>query len=402
MQVAEILSDITSLRVCDHTDALTLVTVNERLPARAPSQETQSQTQSQSQAQSHRDSNEDLRRAKELVDLHHELKTRHANGTVDEELARARESVRKVLKELTKMASVDVKMLRQTKFPPEFSRKVDMTKVNIEVMKKWIAGKISEILGNEDDVVIELCFNLLEGSRYPDVKSLQIQLTGFLDKDTGKFCKELWSLCLSAQENPQGVPKELLEAKKLELIQEKIEAEKAAEESQRQKEQERTRERELQDLRQRERFDRGRGRGRGGGRGGRDFDRRPFRDNRSPPRRRSPGRFREPPPRREFDSYVPSGPRRGHHDRKRRRSLQRYTPAARRRRNSSSVSVPTEKRQRLTDEDEGPPPPPPADRSSSANKEMKDADEPKGTRISSTELREKLLRERIRAMRRRE
>lgn len=31
---------------------------------------------------------------------------------------------------------------------------------------RWIAGKISEILGNEDDVVIELCFNLLEGSRY--------------------------------------------------------------------------------------------------------------------------------------------------------------------------------------------------------------------------------------------
>ena len=29
-------------------------------------------------------------------------------------------------------------------------------------------------------------------------------------------------LCLSAQGNPQGVPKELLEAKKLELIQEKV------------------------------------------------------------------------------------------------------------------------------------------------------------------------------------
>ena len=32
--------------------------------------------------------------------------------------------------------------------------------------RRWIAGKISEILGNEDDVVIELCFNLLEGSRF--------------------------------------------------------------------------------------------------------------------------------------------------------------------------------------------------------------------------------------------
>ena len=54
------------------------------------------------------------------------------------------------------------------------------------------------------------------------MKLLQIQLTGFLDKDTAKFCKELWLLCLSAQSNPQGVPKELLEAKKLELIQEKV------------------------------------------------------------------------------------------------------------------------------------------------------------------------------------
>lgn len=31
---------------------------------------------------------------------------------------------------------------------------------------RWIAGKISDILGNEDDVVIELCFNLIEGSRF--------------------------------------------------------------------------------------------------------------------------------------------------------------------------------------------------------------------------------------------
>ncbi|KAJ0121106.1 hypothetical protein J7T55_008268 [Diaporthe amygdali] len=85
---------------------------------------------------------------------------------------------------------VDAKLLKSTKFPPEFSQKVDMTKVNLQVMKKWIAGKISEILGSEDDVVIELCFNLIEGSRYPDIKSLQIQLTGFLDKDTAPFCKE--------------------------------------------------------------------------------------------------------------------------------------------------------------------------------------------------------------------
>ncbi|KAJ5639267.1 PWI domain mRNA processing protein [Penicillium longicatenatum] len=235
-------------------------------------------------------------------------------------------------------APVDQKLLRKTKFPPEFSRKVDMQKVNIEVMKKsvrpspdldredhmlitilnyrWIAGRISEILGNEDDVVIELCFGLIEGTRYPDIKAIQIQLTGFLDKDTPKFCKDLWLLCLSGQENPQGVPKELLEAKKLELIQEKAEAERAAESARRQREQDIARERELGDIRNRERGARGdRERGQrapGRNRGFNDNYRR--RSRSPPPRNRSRDRYREPP-RRNFDSYVPSSSNQGRRSR---------------------------------------------------------------------------------------
>ncbi|KAJ8180548.1 hypothetical protein LV164_002722 [Aspergillus fumigatus] len=411
-------------------------------------------------------------------------------------------------------SSVDAKLLKQTKFPPEFNRKVDMKKVNIEVMKKWIAGKISEILGNEDDVVIELCFNLLEGSRFPDIKSLQIQLTGFLDKDTPKFCKDLWSLCLSAQENPQGVPKELLEAKKLELIQEKIAAEKAAEEARRKREQELARERELEEIRRRERFDRNRGR-RGGGpasdfairpqdenliltfplvragavglqdrpvplppalvpfphldrhpvdaylaetdtnvaapsrrpdeknsrrRGSspdtsrtdkneptadsakarksrddrrlsrsrdRDDERRRRRSTRSVSRSRSRSRGRSRTgsvsPRRASRSRSRSYGR----ERKRRRSIERYAPAARRRRNTSSVSTHTEKRQRMADpaEESAKRSSPPPEQPSSTDHDTKDTEEgihskPNRPRISSTELREKLLRERLVAMRR--
>lgn len=36
--------------------------------------------------------------------------------------------------------SVDAKLLRTTKFPPEFNQKVDMKKVNLEVMKKYVSG----------------------------------------------------------------------------------------------------------------------------------------------------------------------------------------------------------------------------------------------------------------------
>ncbi|KAG7101656.1 PWI domain-containing protein like [Verticillium longisporum] len=154
---------------------------------------------------------------------------------------------------------VDARLLKSTKFPPEFNQKVDMQKVNLQVIKKWIASKISEILGGEDDVVIELCFGLIEGSRFPDIKGLQIQMTGFLDKETAPFCKELWKLFLSAQASPQGVPKELLEAKKLELIQEKIEADRVAEESRRRREDADRRQSQGGDPRERRDWGRGRG-----------------------------------------------------------------------------------------------------------------------------------------------
>ncbi|KAK7987854.1 YdiU domain-containing protein [Apiospora arundinis] len=225
-------------------------------------------------------------------------------------------------------SSVDMKLLRATKFPPEFNQKVDMQKVNLQVMKKWIASRISEILGSEDDVVTELCFNLVEGSRYPDIKSMQIQLTGFLDKDTAPFCKELWKLFLSAQGSPQGVPKELLEAKKAELIQEKIQAEKAAEEARVRRENQERRDRELSDIRERERRDRGFRGGRGGdnwrGGGNRRGGDRAFED-----RNRGFGRGRDrsvTPPRRgsyrgDRDRYVPQDRRGGRRGRSPTRSV---------------------------------------------------------------------------------
>jgi len=53
----------------------------------------------------------------------------------------------------------------------------------------------------------------------PEIKQIQHGLTGFLDKDAPAFCKEMWNLLLSAQESSNGIPKELLEAKKAEIQQ---------------------------------------------------------------------------------------------------------------------------------------------------------------------------------------
>lgn len=113
---------------------------------------------------------------------------------------------------------------------------VDTRKVEMAVMKPWIAKKVSDLLGFEDDIVIEYVNGLLEDPENPvsavltrvlrwtdctskviDAKKMQILLTGFLEAKTPEFMRALWSLLLSAQASPLKVPAELLEQKKQEM-----------------------------------------------------------------------------------------------------------------------------------------------------------------------------------------
>jgi serine/arginine repetitive matrix protein 1 len=55
-------------------------------------------------------------------------------------------------------------------------------------------------------------------------KEIQITLTGFMEKNTGKFMKELWTLLLSAQNNPSGVPQQFLDARAAETKKKQEEA----------------------------------------------------------------------------------------------------------------------------------------------------------------------------------
>ena len=40
---------------------------------------------------------------------------------------------------------------------------VDMTKVNMDVMRPWIAMRVTQLLGFEDEVLINFIYELLEG-----------------------------------------------------------------------------------------------------------------------------------------------------------------------------------------------------------------------------------------------
>lgn len=144
------------------------------------------------------------------------------------------------------------------------SVKVDMSKVNLDTIKPWITQRVTQLLGVEDDVVVEFIFNMLEKKQvrghslastpplsllsllslllsppllfalhffflnpsmhqFPDPRELQMNLTGFLHgKNARIFMQELWELLTSAQESIGGIPTKFLEQKKEEIRQKKV------------------------------------------------------------------------------------------------------------------------------------------------------------------------------------
>ena len=98
-----------------------------------------------------------------------------------------------------------------------------MSKVNLDTIKPWITTRVNQLLGIDDDVVVEFVFGLLENAQFPDPKDMQMNLTGFLNgKNARIFMQELWDLLSSAQENIGGIPTIFLEQKKEEIRQKKV------------------------------------------------------------------------------------------------------------------------------------------------------------------------------------
>jgi serine/arginine repetitive matrix protein 1 len=82
----------------------------------------------------------------------------------------------------------ELKLLKTMKFPPEFDKKVlslvvskpplfdqrrdsfnkiDMRKVNLTVIRPWVAKKVVELVGFEDELVVEYTMGLLEDQQQP-------------------------------------------------------------------------------------------------------------------------------------------------------------------------------------------------------------------------------------------
>ncbi|ODV81668.1 PWI domain-containing protein, partial [Suhomyces tanzawaensis NRRL Y-17324] len=103
------------------------------------------------------------------------------------------------------------------KYPKCFKTAVDISKVNLPVVKEWITDKINEQLP-DDDIVIDYLYELLQANGdQPDIRGIQVQLNDFLGQDEARqFCEKLWKLMISAQDDPDGIPAEILEKRKKE------------------------------------------------------------------------------------------------------------------------------------------------------------------------------------------
>jgi serine/arginine repetitive matrix protein 1 len=159
-------------------------------------------------------------------------------GTTSEQDPRWGNSEKKLLEKMTKSGT----------FSPAYEIKVDVGKVELTLINKWISERLIDLLGFEDDIVINLVINMLTEavrataiyiagvcyfmSPLPslmcltsrrhcpqklDAKKVHMALVGFLEKKTKIFVEELWTLLADAQSNPMGIPSAFLEKKKSEM-----------------------------------------------------------------------------------------------------------------------------------------------------------------------------------------
>lgn len=100
------------------------------------------------------------------------------------------------------------KMSKAGKFSPVLDTKVDLKKVNFDIIGKWITESITKETGFEDDILVNMVLNTLQSTEV-DPKRMQITITPFLNEKAPNFVEALWKLLIDANSQPNGVPSTL-------------------------------------------------------------------------------------------------------------------------------------------------------------------------------------------------
>lgn len=116
------------------------------------------------------------------------------------------------MSDTSQLETIDNKQAGQNKL---YETPVDLKLVNFKVIKNWISETINKIIP-DDDIIVDYIEELLYDGDYPSIKDIEIQLNSFLGDESKKFCKQLWKLLISAQNDKDGIPKQLIEKKRKE------------------------------------------------------------------------------------------------------------------------------------------------------------------------------------------
>jgi hypothetical protein len=99
MKLAEVLSDLNTLRVCDHAAALALVSARPTPPSLLGTTSSTQNVVTGTQSQQQEENDVDLQRARDLLRLHSEVKVAREQGAIERELREARRMVREAIEE---------------------------------------------------------------------------------------------------------------------------------------------------------------------------------------------------------------------------------------------------------------------------------------------------------------
>lgn len=131
------------------------------------------------------------------------------------------------------------------KYPASFynySSKLNLAKINKPILQLWITNEITSLLGFEDEIVTNTAINLFGLSNTDDnasntddrnfssqqlnemidPKQAHVVLSGFLNDEVAfQFCIKLWENMIDASQQPTGIPRQIIEAKKRQLEKER-------------------------------------------------------------------------------------------------------------------------------------------------------------------------------------
>lgn len=117
--------------------------------------------------------------------------------------------------ELAQKTSRDKKAVGR--YPKSFKKAVSIAKVNFPVFQQWIEDTLHQQLP-DDDIVADYVCELLQSNDSPDIRAIHVQMKDFLgEKELMQFCENLWNALLSAQEDKDGIPAQLINARSKEI-----------------------------------------------------------------------------------------------------------------------------------------------------------------------------------------